>query len=85
MAHRQPELSLHELGREGLIAAYFKQGYSYKDIVLFLATMHGLKLSVSRLRQILFRLGLRRKEQHTMESVNCVLQAVKTELEGSGM
>jgi len=71
--------------RDGFIAAYFRLGYSYKDIVLFLATLHGMKIGVPRLKQILYRLGLRRRVEHTQETVAAVLQAVQHELEESGM
>ena len=69
--------------RTGFIAAYFRQGYSYKDIVLFLATLHGITLSVSGLRKILRRMGLRRNEQLDEERLRGVVEAVRSKIEGS--
>ena len=70
--------------RDGLISAYFRQGYSYKDIVIFLASIHGFKISVARLRQILGRLRLRRRETQNEETVQRVVAAVRKEVEESG-
>ena len=70
--------------RDGLISAYFRQGYSYKDIVIFLASIHGFKISVARLRQILGRLRLRRREARNEETVQRVVAAVRKEVEESG-
>ena len=73
-----------ERQRANLVRAYFKQGYAYRDIVLFLATMHGIKIGVDRLKQILFKLGLRRRQKLNEETVGRVLEAVRSELEESG-
>lgn len=74
----------HGGNRDGLISAYFRQGYSYKDIVLFLASIHGLKIGVDRLKQILRRLRLRRREPQNEETVQRVVAAVQKEMEESG-
>lgn len=70
--------------RDTLIKAYFRQGYAYKDIVLFLATMHGINIGLQRLRQILARLGLRRRQVLDEEVAKRVLEAVRKELVESG-
>lgn len=70
--------------REVLIKAYFRQGYAYKDIVLFLATMHGIYIGVDRLKRILARLGLRRRNVLDEESARRVLEAVRSEIVESG-
>ena len=74
----------HGGNRDGLISAYFRQGYSYKDIVLFLASIHGFKIGVDRLKQILRRLRLRRREPQNQETVQRVVAAVQKEMEESG-
>ena len=74
----------HGGNRDGLISAYFRQGYSYKDIVLFLASIHGFKIGVDRLKQILRRLRLRRREPQNQETVQRVVAAVQSEMEESG-
>lgn len=71
--------------RTGFIAAYFRQGYSYKDIVLLLATLHGITLTVNGLRGILRRMGLRRNERLDEERLRGVIEAVRSEMEGSGV
>ena len=39
-------LSRRHARRDALIKGYFKAGYSNKDIALFLASVHGIKISV---------------------------------------
>lgn len=73
-----------ERHRTGLIKAYFKQGYAYKDIVLFLATIHGIKIGIDRLKQILCKLGLRRRQPKNEDTVGPVLEAVRDIMEESG-
>lgn len=70
--------------RTALIKGYFRQGYAYKDIILFLATMHGIKIGVARLRQILATLGLRRRVEMDENRIRDVLEGVRKELEESG-
>ena len=47
--------------RDSLIQDYFRQGYPYKLILCFLHFVHGISLSLRQLKQILRRLGLKRR------------------------
>ena len=71
-------------GRDVLIKAYFNRGYTYKEILLFLACLHGIKLSLSWLKQIIRRLGLRRQQVQTQESLKLVVRRIKEEIRQSG-
>ena len=46
--------------RNELLKAYFSRGYSYKDISIFLLTLHDIVLSVHSLKKIFKKLGLKR-------------------------
>ena len=45
--------------RGGLIRSYFYSGFTYAEIVLMLNTRHNIQLSVSHLKRILRRMGLK--------------------------
>ena len=70
--------------RNNAIKWYFNRGYAYKDITLFLAAMHGIRIGVDRLKAILKKLGLKRRTRHTEESLKDVVTAIQHELDGSG-
>ena len=63
---------------------YFNRGFGYKDITIFLGTLHGIHISVIRLKQILKKLRLRRRQPHTEERMQEVLTAINGEIEESG-
>lgn len=46
--------------RNELIKYYFELGYAYKDIIGFLCCVHGITLSLSHLKRLLYKLGLKR-------------------------
>lgn len=70
--------------RNRWVKYYFNKGFSYKDITLFLATVHGFTLGVSGLKKALKKLGMRRRETATQESLNEVVRCVREEIDGSG-
>jgi hypothetical protein len=61
---------------------YFNLGLSYIEIVAFLASFHGVTLSVSQLKRILRHLHLGRRLNR--RNIGLVLDAVMQELNGSG-
>ncbi len=75
-------------GRNAIITKYFNLGHSYPEIVAFLASFHGVMLSVHQLKRILRRLGLGRRLLLLLllkkSDVEDVHDAVMQELNGSG-
>ena len=71
-------------GRDVLIRVYINRGYTYKDILLFLASLHGIKLSLSWLKQIIRKLGLKRQQVQTRESLKLVVGRIREEIKQSG-
>ena len=68
--------------RNSVITSYFNLGLSYTEIAAFLASFHGVVLSVRQLKRILRRLGLPRRLNPS--DVGDVLNAIIYELNGSG-
>ena len=77
-----PAISNSALTREDIILNYFNLGFATSEIALFLASVHGLCISVRHLKRILRRLGCTRCRQPS--NINEVVQAVEEELRGSG-
>ena len=75
---------LHSLPEERneIIERYFSLGFSYIEIVAFLALGHGIFLSIRQLKRILRQLSLRRRG-HRSDGWD-VIAAVEEELKGSG-
>ena len=71
-------------GRDALIRSYFHQGYAYKEIVLFLTTLHGIKIGYEYLRHVVRKLGLRRKKIYDDATLQSVIDAIREECKGSG-
>ena len=62
------------LGRSDLIESYYRLGFSYKEILLFLAVSHGIHLSLRHLKRLLRGLGLtKRKKQSDLRDVVSLL------------
>ena len=61
---------MHGYSRNQLIAAYFKEGYSYKSILRFLGDVHGCR--------ILKLLGLRRPHV-TLPYISSTILSVQTD------
>ena len=70
------------LARDEFIETYFNLGFAAQEIVLFLASVHGLFISVRHLKRILRSLGCRRRRFQS--DVDEIVQVVQEELRGSG-
>lgn len=76
-------LPFHQgIERDELIERYFQLGFSYKEIILFLISLHGIEISERHLKRILRQRGLGRRTHPS--SANDVFEAMYKELEGSG-
>ena len=63
-----------ELGRNEAIVNYFRLGYTAPEILSFLVTVHGVRLSLRQLRRILRNHGCgRRVDPSDMNEVLCKL------------
>ena len=68
-----------------MIRHYFHIGYSYKEIVATLLTVHGIKLCIRQLKRILVRLRLRRRVHRGHESsADLIATAFQQEFQNSG-
>lgn len=65
-----------------LITYYFRQGFVYQTILLFLSTYHGIEISLRTLNTRLRSLGLRRRNVEF--DVNHVSQRIQEEIDGPG-
>lgn len=65
-----------------LITRYFKQGFAYQKILLFLSKYHGIEISLRTLHTKLRIIGLRRKNNNY--DLNAVRHSVQEELDGPG-
>ena len=68
--------------RDGLIRSYFYSGFTYAEIVLMLNTRNNIQLSVSHLKRILRKMGLKRKNLNL--DIENVIHCISNELRGSG-
>ena len=70
-----------DLERDKLIERYFKLGLKYKEICLFLLSLHCIEISVRHLKRILRQRQLGRRRNPS--SPNDVYEALHEEIEGS--
>ena len=70
------------LHRSDIINHYFSLGLVYSEILAFLLCYHGIEISLRQLKRVLRRQGFRRRKDHS--DIREVLNAIGTELEGSG-
>ena len=56
-----PALSRTTQSRDVVIKAYFYQGYTHRDIEMFLRVMHGISIETEWLKKLVRRFGLRRR------------------------
>lgn len=61
---------------EELIREYFRKGYSYGEIVNFLQSCHGIKISLRTLKSRLQAYGLKRRGHYTDDHIETVVQSV---------
>ena len=76
-----PATRCNALARDKLIETYFKLGFAAQETVLFLASVHGLCISLRHLKRILRRLGCRRCR--VQSDLHEIVQVVQVELRGS--
>ena len=70
--------------RDHLVVSYFHQGYSNIEIISFLAVQHAIFISLSTVKRILQRLGLRRRHPSGSEDKEEIKSLISNELAGSG-
>ena len=73
---------LENQSEDELITYYFRQGFVYQKILLFLSTYHGIDISLQTLSTRLRSLGLRRRNVEF--DVNRVSQRIQEEIDGPG-
>ena len=78
-----PALLNNVLDRDGLVGNYFNLGFTYKEIVGFLALQHGISACTRTVRRILKRLNLTRANNISEAPLDQVLSAVLEELDNS--
>ena len=69
--------------RDGLIRSYLYSRFTYAEIVLMLNTRNDIQLSVSHLKRILRKMGLKRKNLNF--EIENVIRCISNELSGSSM
>lgn len=75
--------NLQTMSRESLITTYFKEGFTYNEIVNFLSKYHSISISRRHLIRILQKLGLKRKEI-VEDSLESICKAVIDEIFSNG-
>ena len=74
--------SLIGLSREELTKCYFQSGFSYLEILVFLATFHGINLTLRHLHRLLREQSLCRRYHFT--DLNVIIEVIQKKLLGSG-
>ena len=72
------------VARDELVASYFRQQYKNKEILMALASVHGIIISLATVERILKRLGLKRKVPITDELLNAAVLQIEAEISESG-
>ena len=70
-----------EKNKEVLISYYFRGGYSYAEILNFLATYHSINITTRHLHRLLRKYGLYRR--HQKSSMNNLIQVISKDLKSS--
>ena len=78
------EVVREQPGRDDLICSYFREGFSYNEIVLTLLHVHGISLCLRQLKRILARLGLKRKFGQEESPIETIVSAILKEMTCSG-
>ena len=68
--------------RDDLIVKYFRLGMKYTEILMYLASLHGIQLSLRQLKRIVAKRGLFRRKKYS--STDEVVEAIERELNSSG-
>ena len=77
-----PIFTQQAVERNDLVEEYFKLGFAYTEILLFLQCLHDIRLSIRQLKRILRVRGLKRRGNQ--ENQMNVITAIESELNGSG-
>jgi len=77
-----PAISDDTLSRDEVIKTYFNLGFKAQEIVLFLVSVHGIRVSLRHLKRILKRLGCRRRRFQS--NLDEIVGVVEEELRGNG-
>ena len=72
-----------DVARDVLIGVYFEHGYRNKDIIQLLLSIHGISLSLSHLKRLLKKRGLKRRVPCTRQSLECLISTLQVELQTS--
>ena len=71
----------NEQAKINAIQQYFKNNFSYTEIIYFLEKFHGFEITVRHLHRILRKNGLSRRKEKTY--LNIVMRFVRKQLEGT--
>ena len=74
------EVVREQPGRDDLSCSYFREGFSYNEIVLTLLHVHGISLCLRQLKRILARLGLKRKFSQEESPIETIVSASSWEI-----
>ena len=74
--------SLIGLSREELVKCYFQSGFSYSKILVFLATFHGINLTLMHLQRLLREQNLFRRFHFT--NLSDITEVIQKQMLGSG-
>ena len=77
-----PTLQVNPGGRNDFVERYFRLGFDYTEILLYLMLFHGTSLSLRQLKRLLKAKGLGRRRNPS--DLREVCDAVEEELRGSG-
>ena len=72
------------LARDVLVASYFRQQYRNKEIMMTLASVHGIIVSLATVERILKRLGLKRRVPVSDEILAAAVLQIQAEINESG-
>ena len=74
--------SLIGLSREELVKCYFQSGISYSKILVFLATFHGINLTLRHLHRLLREQNLFRR--YHFSNLSGIIEVIQKQMLGSG-
>jgi hypothetical protein len=78
------DVNFDDMTRNEIIGYYFDKGYSHKEIVSVLATVHAITLSCRTIRRILKALGRARHQPPSRQTLATAVQFTQQQLQESG-
>ena len=78
------DVNFEDMTRNEIIGHYFDKGYSHKEIVSVLATVHAISLSCRTIRRILKALGRARHQPTSRETLATAVNFTQQQLQQSG-